>query len=243
MPTFRHGKNTVVLVDQYDLSGYFKESTTSRSVETAETTAFGGSAKTYISGLKDGTMNLSGMFDGSTGAVDQVLAAALGASTDNVVTVQIEGNTAGTMAHMLATQQTSYEVSSPVSDVVSVTSQLQADGGLESGRVLAPATVVTTATTTNGTAVDNAAATTNGGVAHVHVSANANLGTTTIKVQHSVDNSTWVDLVTFATVATTIKTAQRVEVASGTTVNRYLRSQITTASTGSITTTVAFARR
>lgn len=242
MPTFRHGKNTVVLVDQYDLSGFYKESTTSRSIETSDTTAFGNSAKTYISGLKDGTMNLSGMFDGSVNAVDQVMSAALG-SVDNVVTVQIEGNTAGTVAHMLATQQTSYEVSSPVGDVVSVTSQLQADGGLESGRVLAPATVVTTATTTNGTAVDNAAATTNGGVAHVHVSANANLGTTTIKVQHSVDNSTWVDLVTFATVATTIKTAQRVEVAAGTTVNRYLRSQITTANTGSITTTVAFARR
>jgi hypothetical protein len=47
----------------------------------------------------------------------------------------------------------------------------------------------------------------------------------------------------FSTVATTIKSAQRVEVAAGTTVNRYLRSVITTASSGSITTTVAFARR
>lgn len=242
MPTFRHGKNTVVLIDQYDLSGYYKESTTSRSVETSDTTAFGNSAKTYISGLKDGTMNLSGMFDGSTGAVDEIMAAALGGA-DNTVTVQLEGNVVGTIAHMLATQETSYEVSSPVGDVVSVTSQLQADGGLESGRVLAPATVVTTATTTNGTAVDNAAATTNGGVAHAHVTANANNGTTTIKVQHSTDNSTWVDLVTFTTVATTIKTSRRVEVASGTTVNRYLRSQIITAGTGSITTTVAFARR
>jgi len=242
MPTYRHGKNTVVLVDQYDLSSYYKESTTSRSVETAETTAFGNSAKTYITGLKDGTMNLSGMFDGSAGAVDEFMSTAL-AGADNNVTVQIEGNTAGTIAHMLAAQETSYEVSSPVGDVVAITTQLQADGGLESGRVLAPATVVTTATTTNGTSVDNAAASTNGGVAHLHVTANANLGTTTIKVQHSTDNSTWVDLVTFATVATTIKTTQRVVVASGTTVNRYLRSQITTASTGSITTTVAFARR
>jgi hypothetical protein len=242
MPTYRHGKNTVVLIDQFDLSGYFKESTTSRSVETSDTTAFGNSAKTYIAGLKDATMNLSGMFDGSVGAVDETMAASLG-GIDDIVTVQIEGNVVGTIAHMMEAQQTSYEVSSPVGDVVSVTAQLQADGGLESGRVLAPATVVTTATTTNGTSVDNAAASTNGGVAHVHVTANANLNTTTIKVQHSTDNSTWVDLVTFATVATTIKTSQKVTVAAGATVNRYLRSQITTTGTGSITTTVAFARR
>lgn len=242
MATFRHGKNTVVLLDSYDLSSYYKETATHRTVDTAEVTAFGASAKSYISGIKDGTMDLKGMFDGSVGAVDQIMAAAL-QGADNIVTVQIEGATAGTIAHMLQTQETSYEVSSPVGDVVAISTQLQADGGVESGRVLAPATVVTTATTTNGTSVDNAASSTNGGVGHVHVTANANLGTTTIKVQHSADNSAWVDLITFTTVATTIKSAQRVEVAAGTTVNRYLRSQITTASTGSITTTVAFARR
>lgn len=242
MPTFRHGKNTVVLLDQYDLSSFFNESTTSRTAEPAETTTFGTSAKTYIAGLKDGSMSLSGLFDGTSLAVDQTLSTAL-ASADNTVTVAIEGNTVGTLTHMLAAQETSYEVTSPVSDVVSISTDIQADGGLESGRLLAPATTVSTATTTNGTAVDNTASSANGGVAHLHVTANANLGTTTIKVQHSTDNSTWVDLVTFATVATTVKTSQRIEVASGTTVNRYLRSQIVTASTGSITTTVSFARR
>jgi hypothetical protein len=243
MPTFRHGKNTVVLLDGTNASEFFNETTTNRSVETSETTSFGSGAKTYIAGLKDGTLSLSGMFDGTTGAIDSILNSLAGSATDSVVTVGLEGNTVGTMTHMVGVQQTSYEVTSPVSDVVSVSAEFQADGGLDSGRLLAPGTVVATATTTLGTSVDNAAATTNGGVGHVHVTANANNGTTTIKVQHSTDNSTWVDLITFSTVATTVKSAQRVEVAAGTTVNRYLRSQIITAGTGSITTSVAFARR
>jgi hypothetical protein len=103
---------------------------------------------------------------------------------------------------------------------------------------------VSTATTTNGTNVDNTAPSTNGGVAHLHVTANTRNGATTFKVQHSTDNSTWVDLVTFTSVTAATTGAQRVEVASGTTVQRHLRAQATTAgTTGSITYTVSFARR
>lgn len=244
MPTFRHGRNTVVLTDQYDLSSFFNESSSSRTVETAETTTFGSSAKSYITGLRDGTLSLSGLFDGTANAVDQIFAAALQSATDNNVTVALEGNSVGTLVHMLASQETSYEVTSPVSDVVSVSAEFQADGGLESGRLLAPATVISTATTTNGTAVDNTTSSTNGGVAHVHVTANTRNGATTVKVQHSADNVTYADLVTFTSVGASTLTSERVAVASGTTVNRYLRAQITTAgASGSITTTVAFARR
>lgn len=244
MPTYRHGKNTSVFFDKYDLSTFFSEASTSRTVETNETTTFGASAKTYLAGLRDGTVSLSGLFDGSVAAVDELLAASLGSSTDNVATFLFEGVTTGQICHLMTTQSTSYEVTSPVSDVVSVSAELQANGGLESGRVLAANSTIATATTTNGTSVDNAAASTNGGVAHVHVTANTRNGTTTIKVQHSVDNSTWVDLVTFATVAISTTTSERVTVATGVSVNRYLRSQIVTAgATGSITSTASFSRR
>jgi hypothetical protein len=51
-------------------------------------------------------------------------------------------------------------------------------------------------------------------------------------------------LVTFTVVSSTAKTSERVEVASGTTVNRYLRVNYTVAgSTGSATPVVAFTRR
>jgi hypothetical protein len=69
---FRHGKNTKVVVNATDLSSYFNDVTVNNTVETAETTTFGvsGGSKTYVTGLNDGTVSVSGLFDGAVGAVD-----------------------------------------------------------------------------------------------------------------------------------------------------------------------------
>lgn len=245
MPTFRHGKTTTVLVNQYNLSAYLNEATPSQSIDTGETTTFGSSAKTYIPGLRDGTISCSGLYEAaSTDAVDTVLQATITGSGDDVLTIATEGNTTGRRAQLAAVDTTSYEVSAAVADVVSVKAEFQVDGGIDGGLVLAGATTVTTATTTNGTAQDNAASTTNGGAAHLHVTANTWSGATTVKVQHSTDNSTWADLATFSSVSASTLSGQRAVVAAGTTVNRYTRAVATTAAgSGSITYTVAFARR
>jgi hypothetical protein len=44
MPTFRHGKNVQVFVDEFDFSSYFNDVSASTTVETAETSTFGSSA-------------------------------------------------------------------------------------------------------------------------------------------------------------------------------------------------------
>ena len=75
---FIHGKNTGVLVGGGNLSAFFNEASASQDVETAETTTFGSSAKTYIIGLKDGTMSVSGMFDGAEDSVDEQIEAVAG---------------------------------------------------------------------------------------------------------------------------------------------------------------------
>ena len=244
MPTFRHGKSTAILLNGFDMSAYLNQASTSRSVETGETTAFGNSSKTYITGLADSTMSLSGLFEASTSAgSDPVLSGQVGDATDDIISVLPEGNTVGRRCLIGQGLITSYEVSASVGDVVSISAEFQNDGGADGGIILAAATSVTTAPTTNGTGQDNAASTTNGGCATLHVTANANTGTTTFKVQHSTDNSTWTDLVSFSTVATTVTGAQYAVVAAGTTVNRYLRAQATTANTGNITYTMSFARR
>ena len=61
MPTFRHGKNTVVVFDKYDLSQYFNSVTTSAMAEAVETTTFGSANKTYAIGMKDGTIAFEGL--------------------------------------------------------------------------------------------------------------------------------------------------------------------------------------
>lgn len=236
---FIHGKGTIVLCNEFDLSGYFNEASASRSVETAETTTFGNSAKTYITGLSDGTLSLGGMFEGSANAIDQELTDVFGVNAGMVISVAPTGSLAiGNRVLSLTGKLTSYEISSPVGDVVSASSEFQADEGIGSAVSLHNGASTTSG---NNASVDNATSTSGGGFATIHVLANTINNNSVFKVQHSADNSTWADLVTFSTVATTVKTAERVEVSS--TVNRYIRSTFTTSGTGSITYHINFARR
>jgi hypothetical protein len=237
---FKHGKNTGVLVDSSNLSAFFNEASASQDVETAETTTFGSSAKTYIVGLKDGTMSISGMFDGDAGSIDEKIESALGVDAPGFTTIAPEGLSIGGTSYSCQSRKTSYEVSSPVGDVVSTSLSIQADGGIDRGVLLGAATAVTSSG--EGASQDNAASSANGGAAYLHVTANTRDGASTFKVQHSSDNTTWADLATFASVSSATVTSEKVAVTG--TVNRYLRaSHAPGGSTGSVTYTMAFARK
>lgn len=246
MPTFRHGKNTIVMFDKYDLSTYFNMATTSAMAEPVDTTTFGSANKTYAVGMKDATVSFEGLWDGSTDAVDEVLSAAVTATADKVITVGSEGAAIGRRAKLINSIESSYEIKAAVADMVTISAEVQASGikgGLDGGVLLAAQQTVSSVTAN--TSVDNAASSANGGVAHLHVTSNTRNGAATIKVQHSANNSTWADLVVFTATTSTTTTSQRVEVAAGTTVNRYIRANVSAiaGSTGSVTITVGFARR
>jgi hypothetical protein len=248
MPTFRHGKNTVVLFDKYDLSQYFTSATTSAMAEAVDTTTFGSVNKTYAVGMKDGTVAFEGLWSGvlDTLGSDAVLHAAIASTTKKIITVATEGATIGRRCKLVNTDETSYEVKAAVADMVKISAQAQASGtvgGLDGG-VLLSASQALTGTTTN-TGVDNAVASTNGGVAHLHVTTNTRNGAATIKVQQSANNSTWTDLVVFTATTASTTTSERIEIAAGTSVSRYLRVNVSSfaGSSGSVTITVGFARR
>lgn len=239
---FGHGKNTRVLWDEFNLSTYFNELSTSRELDLAETTTFGTAFKTYLAGIKDGSLSASGFFDPEAGASDVVLAAALSASATPIITICREAlDAVGDRAELLTGRQTSYEISASTDEAVSVSADVQANGGLDSGIVLH----ALEAETGDGdeTAVNHGAATTNGGIAHLHATAYSGLDDATITISHSDDNFVADDevLVTFTQLTAVGK--ERVVVAAGTTVNQYLRVSTDATGTGSITFAVAFARR
>ena len=240
---FIHGKDAAIVHGATALTSFLNDGSVSQDIETAETTVFGsaGGAKTYIVGLRDATLSASGLFDGAANAVDDVLQASIGSDTLAPVLFAQSGITAGNRCYIMQAKTTSYEVSAPVGDVVSVSYDAQADGGTDDAILLTALAAVTA--TGNGSSQDNTTSTANGGVAQLHVTANSMNNNTIFKVQHSADNSTWADLATFTTVATTVTTSERVTVATGTTVNRYLRANYTASGTGLITFTMAFARR
>lgn len=243
MPTFRHGKNISVFIDKYDFSAYFSDITTSEKADTADVTGFGAVGKAYIVGNTDGTAQLSGFFESTalTGT-DQYFASVKGSSTKQLVIASFEGNTLGTRCIALQADASSYQVSATVGDAIKTSADFQATDGIDHGVILSSNAAISA--TATGTGVDNAVATTNGGVGYLTVPAMTRNGTVIVKIQSSADNSTFVDLITFTTVASTTPTSERILVAAGTAVPRYLRVSYTVAgSTGSATPTVAFSRR
>ena len=59
----KHGKGVAVLINGLLLSAYFNNADISRTCDTAEDTAFQDTFKSYIPGLHDGSISLSGMWD------------------------------------------------------------------------------------------------------------------------------------------------------------------------------------
>jgi len=240
MMAFRHGKNTSVFYNGANLTRFFNEASIANSVETAETTAFGDDAKKYITGLKDGTISLSGMFDGSANAVDQTLSGVVGATAADVVTVAPDGAVSGRRAFFCTARETSYEVTAPVSDVVAANGEVQATEGIFAGYLLGILSSVSASGASS--SLDNSAATSNGGVGVLHVTTNSRDGASTFKVQHSADNVSFVDLLTFASVAASAVGGEQVSVTG--TVNQYIRAAYTPGGTsGSVTYTMAFSRK
>lgn len=235
-----HGRIAKVLANGYDLSAYLRKVNISGEADTAETSTFGKLSKTFIAGLTDAKLSAEGLFDMAPTAVDPVLAAALG--IDDVVWLYLpEGDAVGKRAIGMLGVETSYEVSSEVSDVTQVTADAQGStSGAEAGAVLHG--VVAETASGQAASVDNAAATTKGGSAYVEQTALTGAGATlTAKVQHSTDNAVWVDLVTF-TVQTAANKAERIPVSG--TINRYARASWVIAGTApSIAFAVALTRK
>lgn len=137
MPTFRHGKNAYFALDGtaaslVNISDTLNEISMPREIETAETTAFGSNDKTYITGLADATISLSGMFDATVDT--QIGGNITNLKSGSVSSLSFEYGPAGSAsARPKFTGEaliTSYEVSSPVGDVVTYSLELQVTGGV-----------------------------------------------------------------------------------------------------------------
>jgi hypothetical protein len=249
MPTFIHGKDTAVYIDEFDLSSYFTSADTSINNSIAETTAYGATDSAFIMGMRSGTLSLSGMWAGDTDGSDEELQALLGNATTPVITVREGSASIGSGAIVAQANETSYAISSPVADVSTVTADFECSTNnttnltfaLASGVQLTAGASIAHGSLGNLSSVDNSASSANGGAGTLHVPTNTVDGNTTIKIQHSANDSTWADLISFTVVGSSAKTSE-IKAVSGT-VNRYLRATASTAgSSGSITFMIAFAR-
>lgn len=239
---FAHSKSSRLLLDDIHLSVFLKswEHTTER--EMANVTVHTDDGHKFIPGLDNGSLSLGGVVDDDATAdgQDETLDTALGASSGSVVTAAPAGLAVGNRVISIEARESQYSISSPVADAVSFSASWMAEGQVDTGVSLHDLTAESA--TADGASVDNGASSANGGLAALHVTANTRDGSSTIKVQHSSDDVTFVDLVTFSAVAASTTTQER-KVVTGT-VNQFLRASWTPGgTTGSITFVVSFARR
>lgn len=136
---FRHGKNASFQVDaspgagsRTDISAYCDSVQLPRSIATAETTTFGvaGGAKTYVTGLNDATISISGKWDST---LDGYMTAVLGSDTVLLWVYGPEGTTAGRRKFSGSAILTKYSVDSPVGDVVKFSADYQITGQITAG--------------------------------------------------------------------------------------------------------------
>jgi len=235
--TFVPGFNSRFYVGSQRWSAYARGWNSNASVEQYDISTLETPAIPYLNGRLTGTASMDMMLDMVGSGQFALMNTWRG--TPQPVTLCPFGITAGSLAWMLLGNQSAATVSSPVSDVVTANVTVQQDGLADWGIVLDTETAITT--DTNGASTDNAALTSNGGVAHLHVTAYSGLTSNAIRIEHSVDNAAWSTLGSFASV--TAVGSERLVIAVATTVNRYLRVVDDVTGSGSCTRIVTFDRR
>lgn len=239
------GVTLKILLNQYDITGYFRSLGINGQRSMYDTTVFGSTAKTSIPGLKAGTVSLEGLFEDTAtlDAPDTVFKDIESAATVPLVSVFPEGWALGKRAYLLQAHENNHNIGAQIDALVMNSAEFTDNDGYDFGLSLHALTAETVLPFT-GTATDNLALTSNGGVGFLHTTAIAGAApNAVIKIQHAAV-ATYADLVTFSAVTSLATGFQRVLVAAGTTVNRNLRATITEGgTTTSITSAISFARR
>jgi len=133
MPTFTHGKNAVFKFDDSggtirDISNVLTDVAVSRTSDVAEVSAFSNSSKAFVSGLRDGTITLTGSFDST---VNGYFTGVLGSEVD--FEFYPIGTTGGYPKASGKVILTSYDRSPDIGGAVSFSAAFQITGDVTEG--------------------------------------------------------------------------------------------------------------
>lgn len=232
-----HSKSSRVLVNASHLSGDVKSWQFEHRRNYGEVTNILGTGEEYTPGQLAGSVGIVGNFNSGAGNFSAVMDTAAATEAGLLVTIAPAGLTAGSLAFIADGNMSARSVDAAVKEAVAVSVTGTPNDGVDMGVLLHALTAETA--DGNGSGVDNAASSANGGVGAIHVTAYSGLTSISLKVQHSTDNSVWADLITFTSVTAT--TWERKAVTG--TVNQYVRAWWDVTGTGSCTFLMAFARR
>lgn len=133
MPTFTHGKNAAFKIDDSggtlrDISDVLTDVSISRTADVAEVSAFSNSSKSFVSGLTDATLTISGSYDAT---VDGYLSGILGA--EGSFEFYPIGTTGGNPKASGEAIMTSYDRTPDIGGAVTFTAAFQVSGDVTEG--------------------------------------------------------------------------------------------------------------
>ncbi len=211
------GRDATILVDGIDASEFLNEYEFESERDDIDVTPFGSDSKIFLSGSAENTCTLTGFWNGEDDSLDELLDSTFGDEGENTITICPRGDDVGSTAYLCSGTQVSYNVSAQSDDLTEAEAEFRT--GRVRGKVLKPFGVVTT--TGDGTGVEWAAASSKGATANLHVKSLAGTSPTlTVEVEHSVDDTTYVSLISFTV---TEKGGQQKSTAKNVTVNKFLR--------------------
>lgn len=237
-------KGLTIYVNGVNLANALQQASAESQASPIDATVLSDTYRSYAQGFKNGMIKGNGVWDHdgtNLNKIHNILSSAFNNSTTVHYTSSLETFAIGGVAVMADCTEQKYAVNVQLDQLVMADFEMQSTTGIAYGKWYFNASVATT--TTNGTSNDNAASTANGGLFQCHYQ-NTSATTITVKLQHSTDNSTWVDLstITISSPGAGSFGANSATVAAGTTVNRYTRVIVTTAG-GTAIVQAAFARR
>tara|TARA_Y100001938_G_scaffold39922_1_gene55277 strand:- start:3214 stop:3933 length:720 start_codon:yes stop_codon:yes gene_type:complete len=212
----KSGLGNNLFISGYDLSGdvgTINNIGTTRGVQ--DVTSINKSAHERLLTHSDSTISFNSFFNDASLAEHDALSTL--PTTDRIVSF-LMGSTLGDSACALVGKQLNYNASRTADGGLTFSVDVVGQGFPLEWGISGTAGKVTHSSATNISSIDNSASTSNGASAYLQSFA-VSSGTCIVKVQHSTNDSSWSDLITF-TGATGI-TSERAT--SSGTVNRYLR--------------------
>ncbi len=229
------------------LLGPFSLSAFLRSIETTSETGMLDStvltspagAKEFIPGQDTSKLMAAGLLDmdgSATGLLGQLNT--WKSTGDTPLMYGPSGLSLGSETVMLAGNEAQIKLGAKLGEVVSFDLEGQTDGFTDVGVSLHDLSAETA--DVSGTGVDNTVvSTTNGGVAHLHVTAFSGFSSAVFTIEDSANNSAFSTIGTMTTVAGV--TSQRLVIAG--TIRRYTRYSVDVTGSGSVTFAIGLARR
>lgn len=235
---FSSARTARVIYGTFPLSSYATDTDRSEDVEMLDAWTFVDDADRVLPGHRSGEFSFAGFWDDGVGAgsLRDYLNSRRQEGDAKVFSYAPAGFAVGSPVMAADAFLRMHQVNSAKSALSKIALGLRADDGLEDGVSLHDLTSISAGG--NDSQVDHGASTANGGVGFLHVTA-ATGTDLVVKIQHASSPPTWADLVTFT--STSAVGDERIAVAAGTTVERYLRA-LWTVSGGDFTFQTSFAR-